>query len=268
MTSLKFVAIIVFSVVLCFTASTSSISGEPPPSGDTTIKMRSEIINEGVSNSGTNYINRWKDKDMDGEIRYEEETNATYGTTHRVKTFNANNKNGNYLDADTNTTFVADPDGGNLVSNEKAGLQVLKRNCDDPSGTPSEGDLYSLCPWRQDPGKALGKDHEIPACDKAVMGVETGSDMNVSIVKANKAATVGATGSERNVSYGIAATGPQETGGYGAGTISAGMDVVSLKTTNPAKSTSASQVEYQADQDSMTSSGVWIFSKEMDYIDE
>ena len=250
--SRKIATMTVLSVVLCFTASASCISGESPPVGHTTIAMRAEIVNEGWSTSGTNYTNRWIGTNTAGEIRYDEETNAIYGTAHRVKTFDANTENGHNLDVDTNNTFVAYPEGGNLVSNETVRLRVINNGLDDPSGTPSEGDLSSLCPWRQDPNKV----DESPA-PASYEGVETASDMNVSIVQANTAATVGATGSERNVSHRVVAAGPQETGGYGAGTISAGMEVASRRTTNPAGSTSPSQVEYQAYQDSLTSSGVW-----------
>jgi hypothetical protein len=99
--------------------------------------------------------------------------------------------------------------------------------------------------------------------------VAAGSDMNVSIVQADTAATVGVTDSERNLSYVIVAAGPQATGGYGAGTISAEMAVVVQEGTIPAtSSTSPSLDEYQAYQDAVTSSGKWIFSKEMDYISE
>jgi hypothetical protein len=266
-----FATIAVLSVALCFTASASDISGVPPPLGDTTIAVKAETVCEGYAVSDSDYNYRWinaDDGDSDaqqirtaGQIRYQEEVDAIYGTTHQVKAFDANTGNGPNLDADNNITFVADPGGGRLVSNEKVGLQVVNTGVDDPPGTPSEGDLSSLCPWKRDPGQV----DAVPASNEAA-AME--SDMNVSIVQANTAATVSATGSERNVSYDIVAAGPQETGGYGAGTINAGMEVEVQKTTNAARPTSASQVEYQEYQDSLTSSGMWIFSKQMDYISD
>jgi hypothetical protein len=237
------------------------------------IRVKAGTASVGFTVSDTYYTIRWidaNDGDLDaqqigtdtaGEISYEEEVNAIHGTTEYVKTLDINTENGPNLDADNNITFVADPAGGRLVSNEKVGLQVVNNSFDDSSGTPSEGDLSSLCPWQQDPGIA----EEIPASNEAVA---TGSDMNVSIVKANTSAKVGVTGSERNVSYDIVAAGPKETGGYGVGIISAGMEVEVQKITNPATPTSPSLVEYQEYQDSLTSSGVFTFSKAMDYISE
>jgi hypothetical protein len=230
--------------------------------------------------------------DTASEISYEEEVNAIHGTTQYVKKLGTDTEKAPNLDVDTNITFVADPAGGRLVSNEKVGLQVVTNGFDNPSETPSEYDVSSLCPWLQDPGPAAD---EIPASNEAVA---MGSDMNVSIVQANTAATVGATGSERNVSYDVVAAGPEVTGGYGVGIISAGMEVEVQKGADkvgwkpsepvyvgpenptaeqlsdpnnyevPATLTAPSLLEYQAYQDSLTSSGVWTFSKEMEYLSE
>ena len=272
MTIRKIATVTVLSVVLCLTASASVISGESPPSIGTTFAVNTEAVCEGFSVSGTDYTHRWIDA-IDGnsdaqqiraagQIRYLEENNAIYGTTNYVKTFVANTGNEPHLDADKSITFVADPEGGKLVSNEEVGLLVVIIDSDDLSGTPSEADLSSLCPWKEDADVA----DEISALNEAVAA---GSDMNVSIVRANTAATVGVTDSERNLSYVIVAAGPQETGGYGAGRISAEMAVVVQEGTIPAtSSTSPSLDEYQEFKDSVTSSGVWIFSKVMDYISE
>jgi hypothetical protein len=230
--------------------------------------------------------------DMAGEIRYEEELNAVYGTTQYVKQFDAETGKEPTLDVDTNITFVVNPTGGRMTSNEKVGLTVVSNGVDTSGTPPVADDVAELCPWVNDSGPESAA---IPAKTEAVA---MGSNMNVAIVQANTAATVDAAASEPAVSYDINAAGPLETGGYGVGTISAEMIVkvqeggdkvgwdpgaaVYVGPENPtaeqladpknyevpATVTAPSQIEYQKYQDSLTSSGVWMFSKEMEYISE
>jgi len=286
-------SIILLPILSCFTASAADTSGLPSSVGDTTITMSADTACVGITVANTIYTNRWTDDATASEISYEEEVNAIYGTTRYVKKLDTDTENAPNLDVDTNLAFVADPAGGRLVSSEEVGLQVVTNSSDGPSETPSSHDLSSLCPWQQDPDP--GPVDEIPVSNEAAA---MGSDMNVSIVQASTAATVGTTGSERSVSYAIDAAGPQATGGYGVGTIGAEMKVEVQKDADndgwkpsdpvyvgpenptteqlsdpnnykvPETPTSPSSAQYQQYQDSLTSSGVWTFSKAMEYISE
>ena len=230
--------------------------------------------------------------DMAGEIRYQEELNAVYGTTQYVKQFDAETGKEPTLDVDTNITYVVNPTGGRMTSNEKVGLTIVSNGVDASGEPPVTDDVSGLCPWVEDSGP---ESSVIPASTEAVA---MGSNMNVAIVQANTAATVDATASEPVISYDINAAGPSATGGYGAGTISAEMIVkvqeggdkvgwdpgaaVYVGPENPtaeqladpknyevpATLTAPSVIEYQKYQDSLTSSGVWTFSKEMEYLSE